>query len=470
MALKNLIRTSTSRHGRETWELKTASGESVQAFTSFCEHLGDYSYRTRKRYAEVVSRFLDYLYEVGVFSQSGVTAKRLNEAVEAYPQLLRDGSVGLVKRIEARGSPASDLWLIEVARALNWRRLKPGSFSNTLAAVNKLLALSETLAREELERAKILGLPAEHPDHLIRALKGSVTVPVHEVARMRQNSMLGSVAKFVPKGIRRPRRLVLPGEKLQEDRRDLDFPIAHLMSVVGAATSWRDKALWLLLAASGIRSSEAKNLLLCDVDFDQQRVFVIDPSSRRFALSQSMQDEPRFKGRAMAATYLFPPLRQHFFHALRMYLEKEFVPSFDSGGHQFLFQYIEPRRRGQPLVNASDTAMNKPFKEAVAKANVPLPNGDRRWTLHSLRHLYGVYMVNDYPVCPSSGRFGLEKTDVQMLMGHDSLRTTEKYARRKAVRLMAKLQESDETLLGLDAGERALLPLAVLENLELIDD
>lgn len=390
---------------------------------------------------------------------------RLNDAIEAFPLLLRDGSDGLLLRIEAQGSRPEDAWLVAAARALAWKRLQPGSFSNTLAPVNKFLVQSETLARQELERARLLGLPSDQPEHLIRAISGSFDLSRHEVARMRQNSMLGSVAKFAPRGIRRPRRVALPGDNPQVDSRYLDFPIDYLLRVVDAATSWRDKALWLLLAASGIRSSEAKNLLLDDLDFDSQRVFVVDPSKRRFSLPLVLKDDPRFKGRTMALTYLFPPLRQHFFHALRKYLEHEYVPSFQPGQPQFVFQYVEPCRRGQALVNCSDTALNKPFKAAVEKVNVPLPNGKRAWTLHSLRHLYGVYMYNDYPKDPTRGRYGLDIVDVQMLMGHVDVKTTTHYARRKHERLMVKLQQSDEVMLGLNDVERALLPSAVLERL-----
>ena len=74
------------------------------------------------------------------------------------------------------------------------------------------------------------------------------------------------------------------------------------------------------------------------------------------------------------------------------------------------------------------------------------------------------------PPPPAKGLFGLSVTDVQMLMGHDSIKTTAKYARGKADRLMAKLQQSDEAILGLDKTERSLLPLAVLENLEASSD
>lgn len=147
LALKNLIRIETSRHGQRSWELRTVAGVPIEAFDNFCGSIADLSERTQKRYAEVLSRFLDYLYEVGAFAAPGLTARQLNDAIDAYPQLLRDGSDGLVQRIEARGSPPSDAWLVSVAQALKWERLQRNSFSNTLAAVNKFLVLSEMKRR-----------------------------------------------------------------------------------------------------------------------------------------------------------------------------------------------------------------------------------------------------------------------------------------------------------------------------------
>ena len=109
--------------------------------------------------------------------------------------------------------------------------------------------------------------------------------------------------------------------------------------------------------------------------------------------------------------------------------------------------------------------MNKSFKEAVERANIRPPCNERAWTLHSLRHLYGTYMLNDYPIAPEQGRFGLPLTDVQMLMGHKSIRSTEKYARRKPTHLLGELQTSDERMLGLTLEERSHLPVGVLESL-----
>lgn len=468
MSLKNLTRETISRNGQTTWRLRTAQGQELEAFTRFAEFAEDYSPRTTKRYLEVVGRFLDYLIEAGVFEPPFPTTRRLNAIIDAYPLLLRDGAELTVSRIRQRAQASSDDdWLVATALGLGWSPMKASSLGNTLAAVNHFLTLSESLAREELERATLLGI--KHNDRLeglIRALQGTVPVSLAEVQRMRQNSMLGSVAKFAPKGLRRPKRLRGSGRTGQSDTRHKDFPIEHVKSLVEAATCWRDKALWLLLAASGIRTSEARNLLLDDIVAEEQRVYVLDPDDRRFKPPSNVLEHPRFKGRQIAATYLFPPFREWFFEALEQYLNLEYVPTAD----RYLFQYVEPTRRGEPLVNASDAALAKQFKKAVHRAGIPLPFDGEDYTPHSLRHTYGVYMVNDYPVDPKAGRFGLPLTDVQMLMGHARLSSTQVYARRKSERVMQKLEASDRALLSLTPAERLQLPAAVVQHLEYRND
>jgi integrase len=97
-------------------------------------------------------------------------------------------------------------------------------------------------------------------------------------------------------------------------------------------------------------------------------------------------------------------------------------------------------------VNASDAAMGKSFKKAIALANVPIPFGRKDWTLHSLRHLYGVYMLNDIPIDRENNVFGLDLTEVQMLMGHKSINQTRHYARSKENKLEKKLENADKEL------------------------
>lgn len=138
--LNNVVREKHVRNGQETWKLRTHAGDPVVAFNYFCEKNADYSFRTQKRYAEVASRFIDYLYEAQVIDQA-VRPGRLNAVVEAYPTLLRDGSEITALRVRKSNS---DLWLAEVAERLDWAPLAPNSFDNTIAAINRFLRLSET--------------------------------------------------------------------------------------------------------------------------------------------------------------------------------------------------------------------------------------------------------------------------------------------------------------------------------------
>lgn len=453
--LNNFLRESNVHNGQETWTLSTRAGDPVFAFNSFCESNANFRFSTQKRYAEVVSRFIDYLYEAQVFDQV-VQPARLNSVVEAYSILLRDGSEVTASRIRKSNN---DLWLADVAERLDWAPLASNSFDNTIAAVNRFLRLSESLAREAREKAVLLGVDDKQGyTALIKALDGAVTLSRHEVAAMKQHSMFGNVAKYAPRGIQRAGRLRTPGLPSASSRRTLDFPREYLRALVETANSWRDKAFWLLLSATGIRASEALNLHLNDIDLEAQKVYVFDPRGRRARFGASDPNRLRFKGREVAYTYLIPELRQDLFYALQQYLRLEFVPCSEPGETVYLFQCVESRKRGQPYVDAAHAALAKSFKRALRAANIPVGSEGKDWVLQSLRHMYAVYMVNDFPVNPHNGEFGLPLVEVQMMMGHASIRTTAHYARTKQRRLEAKLAASDQALLGMTTDELKALP------------
>ena len=182
------------------------------------------------------------------------------------------------------------------------------------------------------------------------------------------------------------------------------------------------------------------------------------PQGRRAELSENDPNRLRFKGREMAYTYPIPELRRDLVYALQQYLRLEFVPCYKPGEPAYLFQYVEPSKRGQPYVDASHAALAQNFKRALRAADIPVPKEGKDWVLHSLRHMYGVYMVNDFPVNPQLGQFGLPLVDVQMMMGHASIRSTAHYARSKQRRLEAKLAASDQAMLGMTADELKALP------------
>ena len=462
--LNNFIREKAWRNGQPSWALKTLDQEPVPAFDYFCEKNVDYAFATQKRYAEVASRFIDYLQEAGAFGQP-ISAAQLNAVIGALPTFLRDGSAVTTSRVRDSGS---DLWLADVAERLDWAPVARSSFDNTIAPINRFLRLSESLSKEAHEKAAILGLDTSQGyNALIKAIDGLKSVHTREVAAMKQNSTFGNVAKFAHDGIKRPQGLRSPKKSTAPLGRPLDFPRESLSSLIDAAESWRDKALWLMEAALGVRSSEARNVLLDDIDFEAQKVYVFDPNGRRAQFGQNDPNRFRFKGRAMAYTYFIPELRDDFFHAVSQYLRNEFVPCSKPGEAAYLFQYVDPTKRGQPYVDASDAALADSFKRATRKANIAIPTGGRDWGQHSLCHMYGVYMVNDYPVDPAQGRFGLPLVDVQLMMGHAKLASTAHYARSKHQRLAEKLAASDRAMLAMSDEELRTLPSfhrAFLEN------
>ena len=65
--LKNVRRIAQQLFGQDTWELCTRDGTPVPAFAVYCQKNFEYSFRTQKRYAEVTSRFIDYLFEAKTF-------------------------------------------------------------------------------------------------------------------------------------------------------------------------------------------------------------------------------------------------------------------------------------------------------------------------------------------------------------------------------------------------------------------
>lgn len=195
--LKNVTREQTAKFGHVIWRLLDDSNLPIQAFSYYCEKNQNLAFSTQKRYAEVVAHFIDYLIEAEVFGHP-VTKQRLNVVLDAYPMLLRDGSLALRTRIlNAIDDCPDDLWLADVAAALKKKPLKHGSFQNTIAAINRFLRLSESLAIEAFEKASLLGIV--HQDSyrdLINALRGRRNLTHVEIRNMRHNSVIGSVMRF----------------------------------------------------------------------------------------------------------------------------------------------------------------------------------------------------------------------------------------------------------------------------------
>jgi len=444
MPLKNITRVIVENGymSRTIHRLIDPDGNFIDAFDRFSRHLilQHYPFSTRKRYSEACARFIDYLFELGILG--GDTDQwQMNQAVENYPFLLRDGPNCTVS--DYTSNPNSQLEacnLSEYAKAIGMKNgLSRASFAPTLAAINLFLTFSQALAREDALRVQESGVAVNEDWLSIRAIEGFTLLSSFQRARLKQNSMLAAVKRHCGE-IRQPRGIRSPIKRgAQIDCRKLDFPLTDFARLISSATNYRDKALWTLLGASGIRESEALNLQLEHIDPVARRVYVQDPEQLRFAAQMTRDEKQRFKGRLISRTYLFEPLRSEFFSYYELYLRYEFTPT---SSHSCVFQILQGKEHGKPLREASDSARVESFKRAVRRAGVNGPESapEHVWTPHSLRHMYGVYMLNYIPV---PGGFGLLDSEVQMLMGHRHIDSTKHYARHDETLLRAKLEAAD---------------------------
>lgn len=455
MALRHLRRTKTGETGKITWVLYDPAGVRLSVFDAFNRLLTEETYSTKVRYTTVVARFIDYLYEIQVLGAAPVSKEVVNEAIDHYLALLSNGEkISLCIDDGMYADPADErkeAALRTVAKNLGIRSLAPGSWDNTLAPLNRFLSLCNRLEEEAREMALIRGgidkeiIDASFHDYrpLISAVTGNTRLSNSEITHIKHCSLIGGVVRFKGK-LTRPRKLKVNRRKHgRSPGREQAFPMEHFQRLINVCTHWRDKALWCLLAASGIRRSEALNLEWAHIDFKKQEVYVLDPDLLRYARNSLPNERAnRFKGRDVSWTYLRQPYRSWFFELLRQYRINEYVIPAD--GNDYVFQYVNHPHQGKPLRLAADSTLNDLFVDAVKRAGIPGPltSPDHVWTVHSLRHAYGVYMLNDIPI-PGQDIPGLTESEVQMLMGHRDINSTRKYAKPKESRLRQKLEAYD---------------------------
>lgn len=456
MALVHVRKEEVNKFGIICWELFDPDGVSISVFAEYCRRLAGFKYATRLRYTTVVARFIDYLYDVQVLGGPPVSRRVVNDSIDYYIALLRSGakiSLSVGKRARyAEGDEAREQTLRAVANRLGIVPLAAGSWDNTLAPLNEFLRVCSLLEHEAKEIALLKGgievsvVAAAEWDYrpLLQAVDGVSAFSVEEARHLKHSTMLGGVIRFRgdkltrPKGIRQSSR-----QQAQLDVDSLDFPEEHFPLLLQSATSWRDRALWTLLLANGIRRSEALNLQWCDIDFAARVVYVLDPHLLRYGRDVTLEErERRFKGRTMSRTYLRQPYRDWFFEYLSRYRKEEYRLPLD--GNDFVFQYLISPHLGRPLHQATDETLNSAFTSAVKRASIPGPpiSRDYIWTAHSLRHAFGMYMLNDFKV-PGQAQPGLTEADVQMLMGHKDIASTRKYAKPRASKLKEKLLAYD---------------------------
>lgn len=432
--LKNVSLIEATLNGKRSWRLLDPQGARVRAFDVFAKTLERRSVNTRASYCRWLAEFFDYLFEASVWAPAGtsgcVSQDTLVEVIEAYDEYLvfgADSGNAIARRInETLPSP----------------RLSRQSSSIKHAAIRRFLRISERIRAQMLELSKSGSVTINvDGQKLLPGIGEKRNLPESQRRALVANSMLAGVIaggpKLIEDGIL---PTTVPDINYDHERA---FPFDKVADVLRHLTTHRDKALYALCAASGCRVSEALQLLWDDVDTKAQTVRLVDPKSRPtcrsyLALTAKARDLLVWKGRATPVTLLIEPFATMLFEALVAYMRREYIPH---ARHGFVFQYTRGSERGQPYFLAAASSRNAVLNRAIKLAEVAHVEGP-----HSLRHMYGTYLLNYFP--RPDGTYGLPIGIVQKLMGHRQIKDTAKYARYDRDILEAELKYANMVVFG----------------------
>lgn len=430
--LKNVSLLDSVKDGQATWRLLGPNGQRLESFNAFADSLlRRHPFNTRLTYSRHLAYFFDYLFEAAAALDTAApgqkfTSALLRQVIEAYDAYLVFGS--------SSGN--------EIARLVDSSRPSPKHSATTSAAmhapVRKFLKVSEAL-RLEMEELTQEGLRSDviDPQPLLPGTSTVIPVSWPQRRAMAASSMIAGVISGGPKFLHSAILPTISPQVAYQDSRA--FPYDAICDFIGKLPTYRDKAFYAFLAASGCRSHEGLQLLMDDINIDEREVVLRDPFLRPnhpsyLALQPKERDRLAWKGRTTESTLLIEPFAQMFFANLEQYLRMEYIPH---GLHRFVFQYLRAGKEGRPYFLSAAKSRLEIFKRAATSVGV----AERVHGPHSLRHSYGTYLLNYFPRV--NGDYGLPLALVQHLMGHAEVKHTMKYAQQDKELLRMELQHAN---------------------------
>jgi integrase/recombinase XerC/integrase/recombinase XerD len=169
------------------------------------------------------------------------------------------------------------------------------------------------------------------------------------------------------------------------------------VGVVGGPLNLRDRALFELAYACGLRSEEIVSLDVADIDHDAEQLRVEGKGSKT----------------------RFVPVGEVALKAVRLYLERA-RPVLCDGEQTALFVSRSGRRLG-----TSD--IRRRLRAWTTRAGVPAGT-----TPHALRHSFATHLLDG----------GADLRSIQELLGHSSISTTQVYTRVESARLRSAYARS----------------------------
>jgi len=398
-----------------------SEGKTYPLLKIYAKHLKrkHYSVSTRTSYIEHIVRFLNYLYRAYEikYEESDLNEEIVDDIICSYTPYLLFG-------INSDNEIAN-----QIAKERNKTR---NTDYSSLSVINT--AITNFIEFCEIKKAVF-----DNPQVNILLQVQYRNATFQEKKKVKENSMFGGVIYSSLSNLEKVRVGILT-ETQTSDYTSVrrSFPLDGIVKLIDSARSYRDKAIYAFLAASGSRTHECLQLTMGDIRAMAREVVLVDPrsdSNRLQGLTESEIENLKWKGRQTETTFLIEPFRSLFFQNLEKYLKYE---RNNQVSHRFIFQN---HNTGRPYFSSDRSSRIKQFKRHARDAGIEDLTGI---SFHSLRHSYGVYTLNYLPL--PSGEFGLKIGHVKILMGHSSIKSTEVYAKEDEELLFSQIAFANSSI------------------------
>jgi integrase/recombinase XerD len=199
-----------------------------------------------------------------------------------------------------------------------------------------------------------------------------------KLSKSTQNQAINAIKFFYEKVLMQERKLYYLERPMKDKKLPEVLSQEEVIRIFEAVGNLKHRSMLMLIYSAGLRRSELLNLRIGDVDFDRGVVFIRGAKGHKDR--QSI-------------------LAQHLIPVLQRYLE-EYEPGF------WLFEGLAGERY-------SASSLQQVFKQAAQMAKIK-----KAVRLHMLRHSFATHLLE----AGTSTRY------IQVLLGHESPKTTEIYA------------------------------------------
>ncbi|MDN4547000.1 site-specific integrase [Pseudomonas sp. C32] len=405
-----------------------ATGEPIQAFNTFSDYICNqirhtFSGDVPEQYTYNLGKFFDFCYETGVMGATPLDEEAAQKTINLYYDFL------------TKGSESKDYVIRKAALALKRNPISSNSANTYIAPVNKFLHISQAKLKDSARLLQIL--TGNNSFANIKAL------PVLEdrtrtAAEMAQIS--NSTLKFgrLSETYNNLAAGGIPGGKIAHNNLPKHFPVEKILLLLNGIKDPMHRCCAALMASGGIRQSELWPVRLKDIDENARTVQIEDPNFHRNPGAAKSHIKMPFKGRLTAAVILFEPFKSIFFEALIEYLQVR--PTTDS---EYLFVSDKKETYGMPLLtcqkaNTTNKQLNRSLKK-TQKKHWPDSPPEEIYASHSLRHFYGTWARN-FIYIPGRPALGLDLAEIQIIMGHKDIKSTEVYAKLSEENLIAEIE------------------------------